>query len=359
MQRRSFVKQAGLAGVLATTAAPAVQAQEPLRWRLASSFPRTLDTLFGTAEMLAAQVSRMTGGRFQIAVHPAGELLPPFGMLEGVHSGTVEIAHTAPYYYVARDETFALDAAIPFGLNARLMNAWLYAGNGLKLLREFYAGFNIVNFPGGNTGAQMGGWYRKEIKTLEDLKGLRFRVNSFGGRVLSRLGVVPQGIPAGEIYQALEKGSLDAAEWIGPYDDQKLGLNRVAKFYYYPAWWEGGTNFSFYVNAKAHEALPSELRAILEAATTQAAAHCSARYDAYNPLALKELLASGVELHAFPREILDAAFKAATELYDELNQKNANWRRIYGDYLNFRRDGNNWLRYAEASFDQFLQRQRY
>jgi len=208
MERRAFVRQTGLAGVLAAAAAPAVvHAQANIRWRLASSFPKSLDTIFGAAEVFAKKVGEMSGGKFQISVHAGGELMPPFGVVDGVQNGTVEIAHTAPYYFFGKDETFALGCAIPFGLNSRQMTAWMIEGNGLKLMREFYRQYNIFNFPGGNTGAQMGGWYRKPVQSLADIKGLKFRVGGFAGKVVERMGGVPQNIPGGEIYQSLEKGT--------------------------------------------------------------------------------------------------------------------------------------------------------
>ncbi|MBM4190061.1 MAG: twin-arginine translocation signal domain-containing protein, partial [Betaproteobacteria bacterium] len=219
MERRSFLKKAGvgIAAGAVTVAAPAVHAQQTIRWRLASSFPKALDTIFGAADVFAKKVSELSGGKFTITVHPAGELMPAFGVVDGVQQGTVECAHTAPYYFFGKDPTFAMDCAIPFGLNSRQMTAWMYQGNGLKLFREFYKSYNIVNFPMGNTGAQMGGWYRKEIKSLADIKGLKMRIGGFGGKVLERIGGVPQNIPGGEIYQALEKGTIDATEWVGPY----------------------------------------------------------------------------------------------------------------------------------------------
>jgi len=256
MERRSFVRSAGLAGVLAAGAAPAiVHAQTNIRWRLASSFPKSLDTIFGAAELFAKKIGDMSGGKFQISTHAGGELMPPFGVVDGVQNGTVEMAHTAPYYFVGKDDTFALGTAIPFGLNSRQMTSWMYEGNGLKLMREFYANYNIISFPGGNTGAQMGGWFRKPITSLADLKGLRFRTVGVTGKVMERLGVVVQALPGAEIYQALEKGTIDAAEWVGPYDDLKLGFNKVAPHYYYPGWWEGGPQLSLYVNQKAYDGL--------------------------------------------------------------------------------------------------------
>jgi len=359
MERRSFIHGAGMAGILAAGSAPAiVHAQAAIRWRLASSFPKSLDTIFGAAEVFAKLVGEMTGGKFQISVHAAGELMPAFGVVDGVQGGTIEMAHTAPYYFFGKDECFALGCAIPFGLNSRQMSAWMYEGNGLKLMREFYAKFNIVNFPGGNTGAQMGGWYRKEMKSLADLKGLKFRVGGFAGKVIERLGGVPQNIPGGEIYQALEKGTIDAAEWVGPYDDEKLGFNKVAPNYYYPGWWEGGPQLDFFINDKAYNGLSAEYKATIEAAASHAHVEMQARYDARNPAALKRLVASGTKLFRFPKDVMDGAFKESIALYAELSAKNASWKKIYDDYSAFRRDANLWFRFTEAGFDDFMQAQK-
>ncbi len=358
MDRRSVIKNAGIAGVLAAGAAPAVHAQATIRWRLASSFPKSLDTIFGAADVFAKQIKAMSGGKFEVSVHPAGELMPAFGVVDGVQAGTVECAHTAPYYFFGKDETFALGCAIPFGLNSRQMTAWMYEGNGGKLMREFYAKYNIVNFPGGNTGSQMGGWFRKEIKNVADIKGLKMRIGGFGGKILERLGAVPQNIPGGEIYQSLEKGTIDAAEWIGPYDDQKLGFNKVAPFYYYPGWWEGGPELDFFINQKAFDALSPENKAIVEAAASQAHVVMQARYDALNPNALKQLVGAGTKLRPFPADMMNAAFKAASDVYAELSAKNENWRKVYADYNKFRADQNLWFRFTEATFDRFMQTQK-
>jgi TRAP-type mannitol/chloroaromatic compound transport system substrate-binding protein len=359
MERRLFVRGAGIAGVLAAGTAPAiVQAQATIRWRLASSFPKALDTIFGAADEFAKQVSALSGGKFTITTHAGGELMPPFGVLDGVSNGTVECAHTAPYYFFGKDPTYALDCAIPFGLNSRQMTAWMYEGNGLKLMREFYAKVNIVNFPMGNTGAQMGGFFRKEIKSLADMKGLKMRIGGFGGKVLEKIGAIPQNIPGGEIYQALEKGTIDAAEWVGPYDDFKLGLFKVAPFYHYPGWWEGGPQLSLYVNQKSYDGLSPEYKAIIENAAANAHVDMQAKYDGRNPGALKQLVAGGAKLHAFPKDVMDASFKAAQELYVELNATNPSWKKIYDDWANFRRDQNLWFRFTENRFDDFMQSQK-
>jgi TRAP-type mannitol/chloroaromatic compound transport system substrate-binding protein len=358
MERRSFVRGAGIAGVLAAGVAPAVHAQTTLRWRLTSSFPKSLDTLFGVNDVFAAKIKDMSGGKFTITTHAPGELVPAFGTIDAVKDGTVEMANTAPYYYFGKDETFALSCAIPFGLNARQMAAWYYEGNGLKLMREFYRGYNIVNFPCGNTGAQMGGWWRKEIKSLADLKGAKFRVGGFGGKVAERIGVVPQNIPGAEIYQALEKGTIDAAEWVGPYDDQKLGFHKVAPYYAYPGWWEGGPGIELHVNAKAYDALPNEYKAMIESACGYCHMDMVGKYDAKNAASLKQLVAAGAKLFPFPKDVMDAAFKEAMALYSEISAKNPAWKKVYDDYSAFRRDANLWFRFTEATFDDFMQRQK-
>ncbi|THF62330.1 ABC transporter substrate-binding protein [Pseudothauera nasutitermitis] len=355
MERRKFMKSAGLAGILAAGTTPAiVQAQQQVRWRLASSFPKSLDTIHGGAEVFARMVSDMTGGRFQISVHAPGELVPAFGVVDAVQQGTIDCCHTCGYYFFGKDETFAIDTAIPFGMNSRGITAWMYDGNGMKLLREFFAQYNMVNFPLGNTGAQMGGWYRKEIKSVADLNGLKMRIGGFAGRVLAKLGGVPQNIPGGELYQALERGTIDATEWVGPYDDHKLGFHKVAPFYYYPGWWEGGAQVSMYINDKQWNGLSAEYRAIVTAAASHAHVNMQAMYDARNPVALKQLIAEGAKLHRFPRDVMDSALKARSEVYKELLDTNPNWKKIYPDYERFMRDQYQWVPIADGSYDQYM-----
>jgi len=363
VDKRSFLKQAavGAAGSAAILGAPAVIGQSPaVRWRLTSGFPKSLDTLYGISEVFAKHVSDMTGGKFQISTHASGELVPTPGVIDAVQNGTVEMGHSASYYYFGKDDTFALDCSIPFMMNARQMNGWLYEGNGVKLLREFFAGYNIYNIPGGNTGAQMGGWFRKEIKSVADFKGLKFRVGGFAGKVVERMGGVPQNIPGGDIYPALEKGTIDAAEWVGPYDDEKLGLNKVAPYYAYPGWWEGGPALTFYVNIKAWEALTPEYRAIVESAAATAAVDMVAKYDARNPAALKRLVATGgAKLFPFTKDVMDTALKSSLELYSELSAKNPKWKKIYEDVAKFRADANLWFQFSESTFDKYMQSQKW
>ena len=355
MDRRSIIKQAGIAGVLAAGIAPAVHAQATVRWRLASSFPKSLDTIFGSAEMFAKTVRALSGGKFEVSVHAAGELMPAFGVVDALQSSTIEMAQTAPYYYTGKNSIFAFGCAVPFGLTARQMDAWMDHGNGRKLMDAFYANYNIKGRSAGNTGTQMGGWYRKEIKTVADLKGLKFRMGGgLFGEAMQKLGVVPQNMPAGDVYQALEKGTLDATEFVGPYDDEKLGFNKVAPFYYYPGWWEGGAELEFFINAKAYAALPAEFQAIVDAATTVAARDMTAKYDAFNPIALKRLVAAKTQLKAFPKEIMDAGYKASMEVFAEHEAKSPEFKTIHQDMRAFQRDQLLWARYSELRFVNYM-----
>jgi TRAP-type mannitol/chloroaromatic compound transport system substrate-binding protein len=355
MERRSFLKKAGVGLAAGAVAAPAIAQNAPtIKWRIASSFPKSLDTLHGSAEFLVKRISDMTGGKFQIQLFAAGEIVPGPGVHDAVRDNTVEMGFTCSYYYFGKDPTYCIDTAIPFGMNARQIKAWWRHGNGSKLMNEFFAKSNIISFPSGNTGVQMGGWYRKEMKTVADFKGLKMRVAGLAGAVLAKLGVVPQQIAGSDIYPALEKGTIDAVEWVGPYDDQKLGFNKVAKYYYYPAWWEGGPQISTYINLKKWAELPKEYQAVIEAACADTDAEMCARYDAYNPTALKQLLASGTKLLPFPKDVMEASYKAAMEYYAETSAKNPEFKKIYDDYKKSLDDQNFWWRVAENEFGKFM-----
>ena len=359
MQRRSFIKQAGL-GLTATAAAiavPAVHAQPTLRWRMATSYSTSLHAHYGSEQRFTQLVEQMSGGKFTITLHHAGELMPAFGVLDGVQNGTVECVHTAPYYFVGKDETFGIGSGIPFGLNTRQMNAWMFDGNGLDLMREFYRNYNIINFPMGNTNAQMGGWFRKEVQAVEDLQGLKIRIPGMAGEVFQRMGAVPQQIPGSDIYTSLEKGTIDAAEWVGPLDDQKLGLNKVAPYYYYPGWWEGSAQVDLFVNTKAWESLSAENQAIIQAASAVGHLAMQTIYDNRNPQALKELVGGGTQLRRFSKPIMDRSFKESMQLFDEISGRNPNWKKVYADFAKFRADQNSWFKFAEGSFDSYMQMQ--
>jgi TRAP-type mannitol/chloroaromatic compound transport system substrate-binding protein len=360
MKRREFLKQAGLgvaAGTAATVAAPALsQAQSlpTITWRMPASWPKSLDNLFGGAEFIAKRVAELTDGKFQIRVFAAGEIVPGLQVLDAVQAGTVECGHTVMYYYVGKDPAFALASEAPFGMNARQKAAFWYAGGGAELCAPLFKDYGCVAIPAGNTCTQMGGWYRKEIKTVADLKGLKFRIGGLAGQVLTKLGVVPQQLAGGDIYPALEKGTIDAAEWVGPYDDEKLGFNKVAQYYYYPAWWEGGTLLHLLVNEKKWNELPKAYQAALEAACGEAYMRMQANYDAKNPAALRRLIASGTKLRPFSKAILEACEKATFELYAELEAKSPHWKRMYSAWKKFRDEEFFWFRIAENSFDNYV-----
>ncbi|MBI5331414.1 MAG: TRAP transporter substrate-binding protein [Betaproteobacteria bacterium] len=355
MQRRTFLQAAG-AGLGLTAAALSSRAfadGPAIKWRLASSFPKSLDTIFGAAEVLSQRLHQITDGKFQIKVSAGGELVPGLQVLDAVQNATVECGHSASYYYVGKNMAFAFDTTIPFGMNARQQNAWMYFGGGMQLLRELFKQYNIVQFPGGNTGVQMGGWFRKEIKSLADIKGLKMRIPGIGGQIMARLGAVPQTLAGTDIYPALERGALDAAEWVGPYDDEKLGFHKIAKHYYYPGWWEGGPQLSFFVNQGKWNGLPDAYKAAFECACAEANMNMLAEYDYKNPQAILRLVKQGVKLHAFPKDVMEAAQKAAQTMFEEEAGKNPAFARIYAPWKQYLAASNQWFKVAEASFSNF------
>ena len=359
MERRKFLKSAASgvaagAAMMPTLSKAQAAGLPEIKWRLASSFPKSLDTIYGAAENMSKRVAAATGGKFQIQVFAGGELVPGLQVLDAVQNGTVQCGHTAPYYYWGKDPAFALGTAVPFGLNARQMNAWTLFGGGAELFREFYKTYNVYNIPCGNTGAQMGGWFRKEIKTVADLKGLKMRIGGFAGTVIAKLGAVPQQLAAGDIYPALEKGTIDAAEWVGPYDDEKLGFNKVCKFYYYPGWWEGGPELDLFVNTAEWAKLPKEYQNIVEAACWEANTWMVAKYDAQNPAALKRLIGGGTQLRAFSKDIMVACYKASLEVYKEASEKSPHFKKLYESMVAFRTEQLLWFRVAEKGFDDFM-----
>jgi len=360
MKRRQFLT-AGSAGLAAATmAAPAIAQSAPtIKWRLTSSFPKSLDTIYGGAEVFSKYVSEATDGKFQIQCFAAGEIVPALQAVDAVQNNTVELAHTCPYYFIGKDPTFALGTAIPFGPNSRQQTAWMMHGGGMQLLNEFFATYNNYALLGGNTGTQMGGWFRKEIKTAADLNGLKFRMGGFAGMVMSKLGSVPQMIAGGDIYPALEKGTIDGAEWVGPYDDAKLGFNKVAPYYYYPGWWEGGAMIQFMFNLQRWNELPKSYKAICEAAALYTHTDMQAKYDQKNPAALIDLVRNGgTQLRAFPNDVLEACYKAAQQVYAETSAKNANFKKIYEAQNEAVKNGYLWWQVAEYTYDNFMIRQR-
>ena len=329
-----------------------------LKWRLTSSFPKSLDALFGGSEVFAKAVAEATDNKFRIQLFAAGEIVPGLAAADAVQSGTVELCHTASYYYFGKDPTFALGTAVPFGLNARMQNSWWSFGGGAELMNAFYKKFNIYAIVSGNTGCQMGGWFRKEIREVADLQGLKFRIGGIAGMVLSRLGVVPQQIAAGDIYTALEKGTIDAAEWVGPYDDEKLGFQKIAPYYYYPGWWEGQAMGHYFFNLDRWDFLTPTYQSILRSAAALSSEWTLAKYDALNPAALRRLVSGGTQLRAFSPAIMDACFKASFEIYAAVSARNADFKKALESMLAFRNEQYAWWQVAELTYDAYLSRTR-
>ena len=355
MRRRDFITHGGMAGILAAGSAPAfAQGQPEIKWRLTSSYPRSLDTLVGAADNIAKRVSEGTGGKFQVRIFAAGEIVPGLQVLDAVQAGSVEAGQTIMYYYFGKNPAMALGAIIPFGMNTRQHNAWWYEGGGAELYNEFLKTYNCFAIPCLNTTTQMGGWFRKEIRTVADLKGLKFRVGGVAGAVLQRLGVVPQQIAAGDIYPSLEKGTIDAAEWVGPYDDEKLGLYKIAKYYYYPGWWEGNAASVILVNLKAWEAVPKEWQAIFTSACNESNVIATARYDHVNPGAMKRLIAGGTQLRPFTREIMDVCYKASLEQYADWSNQYPEFKKLYASYSAYLNEQLDWFRVADGTFDSYM-----
>jgi TRAP-type mannitol/chloroaromatic compound transport system substrate-binding protein len=359
MKRRKFLTALGAGAATAVIAKPAIaQSMPELKWRLTASWPKSLDTLFGACETIAKYVSEATDGKFQIQTFAAGEVVPGLQVLDAVQNGTVELGHSAQYYYIGKDPTWALFCATPFGLNARQQNAWFYEGEGQKLIDEFGAKFNSKCLLAGNTGAQMGGWFKKEITSVDDFKGLKMRIGGWAGKTLGKLGLVAQQLAGGDIYPALEKGTIDAAEWVGPYDDEKLGFYKIAKYYYYPGWWEGGTTNHLLINLPKWNELPKNYQAILTMAAGYANVEELARYDARNPLALKRLVANGVQLRPFSQAVMEACLKASNEVNTETSAVNPSYKKVWDSIAAFRGDEYLWWQVAEYGYDSFMIRSR-
>ena len=360
MKRRDFLKVTGIgAAGAATLAAPAIaQSMPELKWRMTASWPKALDTIYGGADQMCKAIAEATDNKFQVQLFAAGEIVPGLQVLDAVQNGTVEMGHTSSYYYFGKDPTFTFGSSVPFGPNMRLNQAWYILGGGKEVLNEFFKNYNVTSLLAGNTGCQMGGWFRKEIKEVSDLNGLKMRIGGFAGRVLTKLGLVPQQLAGGDIYPALEKGTLDACEWVGPYDDEKLGFHKVAQYYYYPGWWEGGAMLHNFINIEKWNALTPTYKSIVKTASMAAHEWMQAKYDAVNPAALKRLVAAGAQLRPFAPAVMDACLKASLELYKEVAATNADFKTILDSTMAFRNDQYLWWQVAEYTYDTYLIRNR-
>ncbi|MCB9397779.1 MAG: TRAP transporter substrate-binding protein [Acidobacteria bacterium] len=366
MERRNFLtKAATLGGGLVALKAcgesqtghadggPAVQTKPKILWRLASSFPRSLDTIYGVAETFAKRVSGLTDGFFTIHPSPAGELVPALQVMDAVQQGTVSIGHTASYYFKGKNPALAFDCTVPFGMTARQQNAWMSFAGGRELMQKVFADFNMMSLPAGNTGTQMGGWFRREIGTLADLNGLKMRIPGFGGEVMSRMGVTVQVLGGPDIFPALERGAIDATEWVGPYDDEILGFHKIAKNYYYPGWWEPGPQLSLLINLKDWAKLPAQYQQAIEVAAAESNQTMLANYDAKNPPAMKRLLQAGVSFKPFAQDIMDAARSHTQEIIQEQVTADATYREIWTAWDQFRQDSSAWFGTCESAFSNF------
>ncbi|MEZ4706919.1 MAG: TRAP transporter substrate-binding protein DctP [Caldilineaceae bacterium] len=371
MNRREFlsnvaVKAAGgaIAGIAAgcsfsqtpaaeemVEAAQSDQSLPELSWQCATSWPLGLDTIFGGAQVFAERVGVLSGGKFKIEPRAAGELVPGLEVLNAVQEGAVQCGHTASYYYIGKSPVTAFGTALPFGLTDRQQNAWLYEAGGLDMMQEVYANkFGVIQFPAGNTGVQMGGWFNKEISSLADLQGLKMRIPGLGGQVMAKLGVTVQVLPGGEIFQALQTGAIDAAEWVGPYDDEKLGFHKAASFYYYPGWWEPGPSLEVQINLSEWNNLPELYKEIVKSAAYEANITMMARYDAKNPAALAKLQSEAdIQLLPFPDDVMAASEEASFALYDEFAAGDADFKSILEEWTVFRSAIQSWHGYAETA----------
>ncbi|WP_337268212.1 TRAP transporter substrate-binding protein [Oryzifoliimicrobium ureilyticus] len=356
MRRRSFMTRAGAVLTAGALASPAIAQENPkLQWKMASSFPKSLDTIYGGINDIALHLAAATDGNFTIDVVDPGDAgESEASLLNSVRAGTVDALHTCSYYFLTTDPTYAIGTALPFGLNARLSNAWLFEGGGNALLNDFYATQGLYALPAGNTGAQMGGWFRKEINTLDDLKGVKMRIAGLGGQIISKLGVAIDQLAGNDIYSAFEKGTIDAAEFVGPYDDLKLGLQKISKFYYYPGWWEGATVVHAFFNLQKWASLPKRYQACLSDACAFANMNMLAKYDQKNPQALKQLAGGDVSLRPFSQDIMDAAFQASQAVFRELSTSNQSFKKIYDHQIAFRRDAYLWMQLSEYTFDTYM-----
>ena len=353
MNRRLVLGAAAVAAPAALVSPALAQANPEVRWRCQSSFPRTLDVLFGTPERIANRVAALTENKFRIQVFPAGEIVGGLQVLDAVQAGTIEAGHTASYWYIGKEPGFAFFTAIPFGLNTRQMTAWLRHGGGNAFADSLFSEYNIVGSPAGDTGAQMGGWFRQEIRTPADVQGLKFRISGLAGQVFQRMGANPTLVAPADIYPALERGTIDATEFVGPHDDERLGFFRVARFYYAPGFFEPSARLYFMSNKRAHDALPQLYKDALAIACAEADSEMVSRYDHLNPIALRRLVAQGTQLRFYSREILQLAWRSNEALMADLAGQNPRFKTIWDSYRPYRAEQFQWFRVAENSFDNF------
>jgi TRAP-type mannitol/chloroaromatic compound transport system substrate-binding protein len=351
MQRRTFIAGAGAA--TAALGARSAWAKPEHKWKMVTTWPKNFPGLGTGAENLAKLIGEMSGGRIQVKVYGAGELVPAFEIFDAVSRGTAEMGHGSAYYWKGKSEIAQIFSTVPFGLTAQEMNGWMYHGGGLELWTELYAGFGLVPAPAGNTGVQMGGWFNKEINSVADLEGLKMRIPGLGGEVLKRAGGTPVNLPGGELFTALQSGAIDATEWVGPYNDLAFGLYKAAKYYYYPGWHEPGTILEAMINKDVYEALPADLQSIVMNACKVVNQDMLAEYTARNPAALETLVSQhGVELRKFPDEVLAKLRTLSNEVVAELAGQDAFSQKTFASYQKFLKQAKAWSGISELTYLQ-------
>jgi TRAP-type mannitol/chloroaromatic compound transport system substrate-binding protein len=365
MDRRKFLKNTGAAAGLVGTGllagcqdqqtadcdAGSVSAAETYNWKMVMSWPKDFPGLGTGANHLAENIRRLSGGRMNIKVYGAGELVPPFEVFDTVSRGTAEMGHSAAYYWKGKAPASQIFTGVPFGMTAQEQNGWFYYGGGLDLWREIYAPHNLVPFPAGNSGTQMGGWFNKEINGVADLKGLKMRIPGLGAEVLKLAGGTPQNTPGPEIFTALQTGTIDATEWVGPLNDLAFGLFRAARYYYYPGWHEPGTTLEVMVNKEVFESLPEDLQAVVEIACQAANLDMQSEFMARNVDSLNTLVEEhGVELRQFPDEVIDYLQELTEVVLQNQADEDADFARVYASYSDFRKKVESWSAISEQHY---------
>lgn len=355
MKRRTFLKSAVAVTAATAVAKPAVAQTLPsIRWRMTSSFPKTLDLTYGSAEKFCRYVSELTEGKFQIQQFAAGEIVPGLQALDAVQNATVEAAYTGLLFYVGKDPTFSLTSSAPFMMNPRGQNAWYYHGGGLAMTNEFLRKKSVIAFPCGNTGMQWGGWFKKEIRSVDDLRGLKMRIAGLAGQIAARVGIIPQQLAPGDTYPALERGTIDAVEYIGPYDDEKLGFQKVVQHYYSPGWQEGGTLFHAVFNDAKFSELPPLYKKAIEIAAQAVTTDMLALYDQKNPEALLRLVGAGVKVSVFPTDVLTRLYEESEAFYQGLVATNPDFAAMFEHQRKFMRDSNKYQQVADFQYDLMM-----
>ena len=356
MKRRELLKGMGIGSLALGSAVAGIRTAEAKaehRWKMVTTWPKNFPGLGTGANNLARLIGEMSGGRIEVKVYGAGELVPAFEIFDAVSRGTAEIGHGSAYYWKGKSEAAQFFSTVPFGLTAQEMNGWIYYGGGLELWTELYARFGLIPNPAGNTGVQMGGWFNKEINSVEDLEGLKMRIPGLGGEVLARAGGTPVNLPGGELFTSLQSGAIDATEWVGPYNDLAFGLYKAAKYYYYPGWHEPGTILEAMINKQAYDGLPNDLKAIVTSACKVVNQDMLAEYTARNPAALQTLIDKhGVEVRRFPADVLKRLKEISEVVVAEIADRDEFASRVYASYKKFLTQSKSWTAMSELAYLQ-------